>query len=352
MSTNFKKVALLAVVLTLLFAISWELMLRSGGYDVSYDDGPELWSHKRTQVYHPQDRSTVFIGSSRIKYDLDIETWKKLTGNIPVMLAIEGNSPLPVLEHLADDANFSGRVVVDVTEQLFFTNSPFNLEYPREHVAYFNDRTPAQKVSFAINMFLESGLVLLDRDNFALNKFLDKLHLKNRPGVFEIPNIWPPEFGRITAERQNIMMPRFLTDSSLIKRVTGNWEFFRKINDEKPAEGKKMDSLLSVVKTSVDKIRSRGGDVLFVRTPSSGPFWEMDQKDFPREKYWDRLLSFTNCKGVHFNDYPNMRFICPEWSHLSHPDAISFTKQFINILATEKGWTFLKPNNSISFISH
>ena len=64
---------------------------------------------------------------------------------------------------------------------------------------------------------------------------------------------------------------------------------------------------------------------------------------YPKEKYWDRILAITNCPGIHFADYPAIaHFICPEFSHLSQPDAILFTKDFIRILQEEKGWKFSK----------
>jgi hypothetical protein len=73
------KTAILAPLLVLAFVISWELYLRHKGVVTDYDDGPELWAHTRGQVYEPSDKSIVFIGSSRIKYDLDIATWQQLT---------------------------------------------------------------------------------------------------------------------------------------------------------------------------------------------------------------------------------------------------------------------------------
>ncbi|MBD0332677.1 MAG: hypothetical protein ICV66_08475 [Chitinophagaceae bacterium] len=340
MQINILKASILAAIITVVSIAGWEIYLRIKGLNICYDDGNELWSYQRNRVYLPSTKSTVFIGASRIKYDLDIETWKKLTGNEPIQLAIEGNSPLPVLDDLADDENFKGRVVVDVTEGLFFTNAPNNIDVPKEHVKYYHDRTPAQRGSFHINHLLESAFVFLDRDNFSSNAFFERLPLQNRKGVFAIPNKWPLEFGRITFERQNIMMQRFLTDTNLQRKVTGNWLFFGSINTEKPAEGKKMDSILVAIKKAVDKIRLRGGDVLYVRTPSSGWYWQTELKSFPRDKYWDRLLAFTKCQGIHFDDYPELHFTCPEWSHLGHADAISFTKHFIQILKTEKNWTF------------
>jgi hypothetical protein len=111
--------------------------------------------------------------------------------------------------------------------------------------------------------------------------------------------------------------------------------------------GHPLDSLLNVVKTCVDKIKARGGEVLFVRTPSSGPFLMGENMGYPRAKYWDRILAVTNCPGIYFADYPAMaHFVCPEFSHLSQPDAILYTKELIKILSAEKGWKFPKPIQS------
>ena len=70
------KTAIMAAVLVILFVCSWELYVRHKGITADYDDSPELWSHYRAMVYEPSDKATVFIGSSRIKYDLDIPTWE------------------------------------------------------------------------------------------------------------------------------------------------------------------------------------------------------------------------------------------------------------------------------------
>ncbi len=121
-ANSLSKAAILMVVIVLAAIISWELYLRNKGVRPDYDDGPPLWSDKRAMVYEPADKATVFIGSSRIKYDLDIATWQT-TGDHAVQLAIEGNSPLPVLDDLANDKNFKGKLVVDVTEGLFFSTS-------------------------------------------------------------------------------------------------------------------------------------------------------------------------------------------------------------------------------------
>jgi hypothetical protein len=301
-----------------------------------------MWSDKRSMIYEPADRSTVFIGSSRIKFDLDINTWENITGDHAIQLACVGSTPIPVLEDLASDKNFKGKLVIDVTEVLFFSSAPNNSATPEKNIKYYKDRTPAQQVSFGLNHLVESKLVFLDKERLSLNAQLSNLHIPNRPGVFEFP-IFPPDFGRVKFSRQEYMTERFVSDTNQQNQVRGIWAFFAKLRKDPPATGTKLDSMFANIKTCVDKIKARGGQVIFVRTPSSGPFLMGENMGFPREKYWNRLLTVTNCAGIHFTDYPAIaHFICPEFSHLSQPDAIVFTKNFIKILSEEKGWKFPK----------
>ena len=338
---KFLKAGLLTLFLLLVVVISWESYLRSKGNIISYDDGAELWSNKRAKVY--QKNATVFIGSSRIKFDLDIATWRKLTGEDAVQLAIEGESPTPILHDLAEDKKFKGKLVVDVTEGLFFSSSPVNTTTPKKFIDHFKKETPSQKFSFQLNHFAESKFVFLDKHYFSLEALWDIAPVQKRKGVFAMPHDFPIEFQRKNFDRQTCISPNFLVDTNLQRQVTSLWEFFASISDEKPPTGTKLDSFLLGIKTDVDKIVARGGKVLFVRTPSSGPYWMGEQKAFPRTEYWDHLLKFTNTPGIHFADYPAIdHFVCPEWSHLSQPDAIKFTENFVAILEKDKGWKFKK----------
>ena len=306
-SNSLAKSALLMLFLVLASLTAWEIHLRKKGVTRTYDDGGPLWSDKRARVYQPGEKATVFIGSSRIKFDLDIPTWESLTGTEAVQLACVGSNPVPLLQDLANDKNFKGRLVVDVTEILFFSTAPPNLELPLDAIKYYKDRTPAQRASFALNHVVESQLAFLDKDNFSLNAYLNKIPLKDRPGVFKFPT-FPWQFERILFSRQETMVPEFLIDTNLHRRVTDIWVFFQKNSKEPPATGSKLDSILNIVKLSADKIKARGGTVFFVRTPSSGPFWQGEQQGFPRDKYWDRILKETGCDGLHFIDYPLLNY--------------------------------------------
>jgi hypothetical protein len=341
MENHFVKAGLFTVIIVAIALATWEWRLRSQKIPIDFDDNPSLWSDKRREADKlTADKATVFIGSSRIKYDLDIATWRRLTGDEPVQLAMEGNSPLPILDDLANDEKFKGKLVVDVTEGLFFSTNPGNTTEPARYASFYKKETPSEKFSFQIDHALESQFLFLDRDNYSINAFLDKQKIYRRPGVFVMP-LFPKEFGRNSFDRQRIMMDQFMTDTNLQNMVTGNWKFFASINKEPPTSGAKLDSFFTAIKKSCDRIKSRGGQVLFVRTPSSGPYLMAEEKNFPREKYWDKLLSITGCPGIHFKDYPAINhFVCPEWSHLRPTDAVIFTENFINILEKDQGWKF------------
>jgi hypothetical protein len=61
------------------------------------------------------------------------------------------------------------------------------------------------------------------------------------------------------------------------------------------------------------------------------------------------MLKYTATDGIHFKDYPaTANMICPEWSHLSSKDAVTYTKELLRILIQEKGWKFRKLDSDIA----
>ncbi len=343
--SSLTKAAPVTALLVIIAVISWEVYLRSTGFELGYDDGGPLWAHQREQIYQPIDKATIFIGSSRIKFDLDIDVWEQITGDHAIQLACVGSTPRPLLADLAEDPKFNGKVVIDVTEGLFFSSSPPNLRRPNEAIEYHKKNTPTQRAGFVLNKPLESTFVFLDKEHYSINAMLEALEIPSRPGVFMFP-IFPRDFGYVRFNRHEYMGKLFLADTNQQHKQQEIWAHFGRINRNPPITGPPLDSMIQAVKMDIDKIKARGGKILFVRTPSSGPYLEGEDKGFPREKYWDRLLAETECPGIHFKDYPQIdHYSCPEFSHLSPSDAIDYTKHFIEILKTDYGWTFANSHN-------
>ncbi len=321
--------AILALVILAVFLVSWELYLRHSGLVADYDDGPELYAQVRDEVYQPSDKTTVFIGSSRIKYDIDIPTWEKLHGTHAVQLAMTGSSPLHILDDLAADPKFKGKLVVDVTEVLFFSHH--GDEDPDAGVSYYHKRTPAQKASFILGGPLESTFAFLNKDHYSLTGLLGRASVKNRPGVYPFLD-FPVGFDITLPDRQTKMSPDFVVDTNRRNQVKGIWGMLAQ-DPTPPMHGKELDSLLLTVKQDIDKIKARGGDVIFTRTPSTGMFYMGEQHGFPRPAYWDRLLTYTGCKGFYFKDNPvTAKLDCPEWSHLSPEGAVVYTTSLVGTL--------------------
>ena len=328
----------MALVLAASAAACWELYLRNKGITPDFDDSPELWANARDMVYQPADKATVFIGSSRIKYDLDIPTWENLTTTRAIQLAMVGSSPRTMLTDLADDPNFKGKLIVDVTEVLFFNEAPYVTLSPAEGIGYYKKRTLAQKANFALDKYLEANLVMLDKDFYSLNGLLSPSNVPDRMGVYAGLS-FPVGFGHTLYNRQTKMTAAFLADTNRINQVRAIWGGLAKLNTTPPVSGKALDAIIASVKHDVDKIRARGGDVAFLRTPSSGPFFMGENMGYPRAKYWDKLISATGCKGIYFTDYPALAsLVCPEFSHLKPSDAVLYTKGMVAALKQQTDW--------------
>lgn len=348
-SHPFVRAAVLALVLVMAFMATLEVYWRNRGFIPTHNDDKMLWAHKRKEIYKPAESTTVVIGGSRIKFDLDIATWEKLTGDEIVQLAIVGTPARPVLRHLAEDPNFKGKVIIDVMEPQFFTLDSIRRESSAvEAIAAYTELTPAQKANNSINYALESQFVFLEEGKFAINPLLDDLRL-GRPGVWTFP-VFPKEFEMTTAERQTFMTEKFLQDTSLQnwqRRIWGQLILSR--IDKDILQGKELDFFMSQIRSYIKTIVARGGSVVFVRPPSSGPLLEAEMKHYPREQFWEPLLKFTNTPGIHFADDPvTASFNCPEWSHLSAADAVTYTESLVKALEQKAGWTFPNRRQSSS----
>jgi hypothetical protein len=86
----------------------------------------------------------------------------------------------------------------------------------------------------------------------------------------------------------------------------------------KPLDDKSIKAILVRTKIAVDKIRARGGDVVFVRPPSAPDLRAAEDKHLPRAKGWDALLAYTHTNGIHIDDLPAVENLTlPESSHLT-----------------------------------
>ena len=214
-----------------------------------------------------------------------------------------GTSPRPFLDDLANDKKFKGKLIIDVTEGSFFNRNKKRLDKTSlEFVEFYKKWTPAQKFSSYVDYLVESGFVFLEKNKFSLNALLDDLPVINRKGVIVRP-VFPKGFSMNTAERQSFMTKEFLrryfTTKATAKKLDTS-RSRRSINKTPGISGDSLETVFKEIKNNVDKIKARGGQVLFVRTPSTLTYREAEEIAYPRKKYWDALLAYTNTPGNSF----------------------------------------------------
>ena len=337
---NWVALALLTALFSAVLIAGWEFHLRSGQYAPTLNDTKDLWASRRAIIDEEPNR-TVLIGSSRMLFDLDMDVYEREIGDRPLQLATVGTNPGLYLEDLANHAKYSGTVIVGVVPGLFFAPGGPPVKSPKEHLERFKNWSPTQKFSHRVSLIIEKWFAFLNQSDLTLNKLLLNLKLPNREGVKTAPEL-PPYFYEVDEERQGGMTEFAANDIALQKRIQQIW--IPLFTPPPPPKGqtmaqakanflKSVEATLEKTKKNVEKIRAKGGQVIFVRLPSTEKLREMENKFTPRKGFWDRILAGDRASGIHFEDYVELKgFKCPEWSHLSREDATEFTKRLMPIL--------------------
>jgi hypothetical protein len=327
----WQRIGLVVLVLIVVATAGWEIHWRSNGFSPGeFVDTPGLWAIQR-RAASDRDQPTVVIGSSRVLFDINLDVWERVAGSRPIQLALPGTGPRPFLHDLAEDTTFVGVVLVGVTPPLFFTDA-FNLRL--EALSHYKTETPSQYLSQKLAMLLEARLAFLDSENTPFFSLLKFYTLENREGVARTDRT-PRRLETVDADR-NSRMWHVVERDSLYKQLSRDiWVHLIEGAPKPPPDAPPLDPtpVLKSVKEDVDKIRSRGGDVVFIRAPSEALWRDAENGGFPREQFWDLLLEYTNTGGVHFEDNEALQGLdLPEWSHLSASDAVRYTEALVPLV--------------------
>lgn len=333
----WRGMAVIVVLLVFAAALAWEVYVRSIGYGPTLNDNEDLWTITRRRV---QPESIVIAGDSRGWYDVDLDEMQKGLGKRPVQLAMGGSCAYPVLADLANDENFRGTIICSVVPRLFVA-PPGSPPYDRAEkvVRRSHTQTPAQHASEYLAMPLEERVAFLKQEELNLGELLNRLPIPNRPGALVPPRL-PPYFGTLDRERRARMIEECARpDSELQKRIQQIWiplftppplptyipkdEFMKQM-------GGAIEQRFRDVAIAVQKLRARGGKVVFVRFPYGGELKELEDRDTPRAGVWDRIIKDTGAPGIYYEDFSELSgFDCPEWSHLSAGDSVEFSKRLV-----------------------
>jgi hypothetical protein len=331
--TRWSSVVTVALLIFVSAIGAWEIYGRSEWFVPAYRNSDGLWAITRDRIEDESGRGVAIVGSSRVLFDVNLEAWRDVTGTLPIQLALEGTNPRPFLTHIARQTNFSGLVVVGVTEGLFF---PPSAGQRRASLAAW-EPTPADRMGQWLSMHMVEPYAAFYDPDIALFTIL-----RRQP-------FWPARDGMTPPlpEVRKLSNSRITRQADMWNKVSDNPEYrdvargiwLALLSAPRPAPPppdvaeRYMAGLMAGVAADVQAIRARGGEVVFVRAPSSGPFREAEAKGFPREHTWDRLLNATGAVGVHFEDHADLQdFELPEWSHIRADQTDRFTRALLQHL--------------------
>ncbi len=327
------KLALLMSLLLVMGMGTWEGYWRSLQYAPSYRGSDGLWALLRRQVDRPGP-ATVTIGSSRTLSDLNLETWRDVTGLRPIQLALEGTQPRAVLDDLAQHG-FSGLLIVGLTPVLFTLP---DTGYRAEAVRRYGNESPSQWLGQQISMPLEQVLAFYNFDTALFT-------------VIERQTWWPARTGyqpplppvrklfNYRRTRQADLWTKLDDDAEYRELARDIWREYLNFKPDLPPEDvlrQQFENMLQEVRSDVETIRAAGGEVVFIRLPSNGEFRAVENGAFPRERVWQPIIGAAGVVGIHFEDYPALRGMSlPEWSHMSTRDTDRFTRALIAIIRSQ-----------------
>jgi hypothetical protein len=324
------RVFLLVLLTEIICVASWESFWRAHYFvPDDYEDTPAMWQMQRERV---TGGATVLIGSSRMWQDVDLTAWERVTGTRPIQLAIAGRNPRPVLRELAADPLFHGLVVCEVTPYLFFAA-------PETETADFMRRgrtqTLSQRASNRLDVMFERWLAFIDNET-RISTLWKRAAFPPRAGTFPVRAV--PKGHVMRADRDTRMWARIEADADYRALFQRLWLFYAggpqpSLEEKPPGPSTAYPGIVAIIDkvsaqaaADIERIRARGGDVAFIRFPSSGPVYLSEARSFPRSLSWEPFLTKTRSAGVHFEDYTQLQgYRLPEWSHMAAGDSGRFT---------------------------
>lgn len=324
------KIMVAVLVTTFALMLGWEMAMRNLGLAAGdLDDDRDYWVEERRRLDRSPADSVVIIGDSRILFGTELSKWKELTGRRPVQLALPATSSLPFLRDLADDERFKGLVVIGISEPSLFTD-----DYGRRVsvLKYLKDQSPSQRSGHFLYKEASRHLAFLD-SNYKAFDLLKRLDWPVRPGA-EPLEVW--KISEAYDDRQLYLWNRVATDPKLNAHARYVWQQYWEGDPASPAL---IDATIARAKADIDRIRARGGEVVWLRAPSAGPLLAAEHQRFPRAIGWDRIVRETDSFGLNFEDYAQMRNLdIPEWSHLSQAGAQAYTDAYVRVLLDRVEW--------------
>jgi hypothetical protein len=233
-------------------------------------------------------------------------------------LAYGGHYAMPTLRDLADDERFRGIVVYSLTAS-WLVPQAFEKTHQRLLDYYSTEWNAFRELGRELRTAVQGRLVFTDP-----GLTLQELALRIREGRLLAPQ------SEVAYPDRSVRLFRKNNRAAQEAGRQGNVRWYDFLT-RRGAESVTYEQWLRIVEEldrHIRRIQERGGKVVLLRMPSSGPVRAVEEECFPRERYWDVLAARTAADAaIHYEDVPAMaRLDAADWAHLDAADVPRFTR--------------------------
>jgi hypothetical protein len=322
---GWRKIMCGALLLTVMGLALTELLWRHLGHRPTVLNKPPLWAYHRRELIRRGGRGVAVLGSSRMLAAFSTDAFRKRFPECCLeQLAIQASSPVKVFEDLATDPQFRGTIICEFLEPAMIP--PCTEKYA--HQDYLDEFHRGDSWVQDLDLWVSGSLQ--DR----LCCFFPELSFNNQLQNRIDRHRWQ-------GTRNNFMRfdRRQLVDYELVNIDEAKARTLREMqtqlaeNLEGTIPPREWLRRVLAIDPAVKELKARGGRVVFVVLPSTGEMWDLGQRLFPKEEYWDLFATATSAVTIHFRDVPTLRATrCPDNFHLDFRDADKFTNNLIDEL--------------------
>lgn len=300
-------------------------------------DDAKLWSYHRRRVEREGNNSIVLIGTSKMQRGFDQNKFAELTGRKSIQLAIVGQSPIPILQNLAEEEAFKGVVICDFSEFIVYQSEMFpnSFNIPNEWIKTYQESKTSDDFEFRLRTYstylianptlganLPDALKNVITGKAFEKKTIDKMQGGVQPTYFDRSLIFNLD-DYLTQEEKNEII-----EKNRIVPIKAMEEMIEKY----PPQPSKFLEIVHKIEGYVEKIQARGGKVIIVNFPLSGELEKLNDIAFPKKDFWDVFTKQSSARTIHYKDYPQLQFECSDGSHLDAKDTPQFTEALVEII--------------------
>lgn len=326
------KIVIIAFVVVLLLLVGWELLARKmhhqpGGYLSGMD---AMWAQERRKLDNPEhDIRVVLTGSSRMLWAADLNIMEQQLGTRPLQLSLPGTSPALFVADIVENTTFDGIILVGVSPFLFnwLTDGFFG----HDAFARYHDESPSQWLSTKLHDPLANKLGFID-EGFSLFELIDHYLILPQRENAKVLNQQGWKLGDTYDDRQTDMWAPIEQRGSFDNQQILNFWLPGIDKIETPDEMANMaQEAIDFFSPLITKLQARGGDMIFIRMPSSGLYLEQDINSKHQQHLWLPMIKGFNAPAINSMDFDELStdLDIPEWSHLSRKSQDEWSARII-----------------------